>query len=333
MGLGGMIKKDTTEGCTIVVFRGTKAAPVRFTLSGQALKRIKALGIGLLVVQGLLLTHYVIQATQVRELEELRLEAAQLREQTASFSAAVEELKRRMLSIREINQRLRVMLGIEEQDSRDMVGGKGGSEIPMDAGSPLETASLSLAEPVDGTVSPFPRGEPSGGEGSLMEQLRRAIAWLDQQSRREERRLEELLEVAKTKTARWAATPSIWPVRGWVTSGFGPRISPFTSQPAMHDGLDIGAAPNTPVRAPAGGSVRWAGFDAKMGNTIVIDHGYGIETLYGHLAKIQVRTGQRVNRGDLIGLVGSTGLSTGPHLHYTVRVKGQPVNPLRYILD
>ena len=149
----------------------------------------------------------------------------------------------------------------------------------------------------------------------------------------EEQILEELIEAAKDKSARWAATPSIWPVRGWVTSGFGARISPFTGQLSMHDGLDIGAAPNTPVQSPANGYVTSAGFDAKMGNVVLIDHGYGIQTEYGHLAKILVRQGQKVKRGDAVALVGSTGHSTGPHLHYMVKLKGQTVNPHNYILD
>jgi biotin carboxyl carrier protein len=324
-------KRQASDACTIVIFRGAKAAPLRITFSGPTIKRIKVLGVGLLLVQGLLLTHYVIQSTQVWELHELRMEAAALREQTASFSAALEDLKRRMLSMKEINQRLRIMLGIDDQRPADMRGGKGGGEMPMDGGKPIQ-APLPAVEPV-GMPDPLPPGDVVADDKSLAEKVRQDIAWLERHSREEERMLEELIEAAKDKSARWAATPSIWPVRGWVTSGFGPRISPFTNQLAMHDGLDIGAAPNTPVQAPASGHVLSAGFDAKMGNMIVIDHGYGIETEYGHLAKILVRQGQRVKRGDVIALVGSTGLSTGPHLHYTVKVKGQPVNPHNYILD
>jgi murein DD-endopeptidase MepM/ murein hydrolase activator NlpD len=145
--------------------------------------------------------------------------------------------------------------------------------------------------------------------------------------------LEELSEAATARSARWAATPSIWPVKGWVTSGFGPRVSPFTGQAAMHEGLDIGTAPNSPILAPAAGRVTVTGFDAKMGNMVAIDHGYGIETQYGHLSKVLVKSGQKVKRGDLIGLVGSTGFSTGPHLHYLLKINSQPVNPQRYILN
>jgi biotin carboxyl carrier protein len=324
-------KRQAPDACTIVIFRGAKSSPLRFSFSGPTMKRLKVLGLGLVLAQGLFLTHYVIQSSQIWELRILREEAATLREQTASFSTSLEDLKRRMLSMKEVNQRLRIMLGIEDQRPADMMSGKGGSEVPMDGGQPIQGVPP-VAQPV-GVQDPPPSEAVSNGERSLTEKIQQDIAWLERHSAVEERMLEELIEAAKDKSARWAATPSIWPVRGWVTSGFGARISPFTNQLAMHDGLDIGAAPNTPVQAPASGHVTSAGFDAKMGNVVLIDHGYGIETEYGHLAKILVRQGQKVKRGDLVALVGSTGLSTGPHLHYMIKIKGQTVNPHNYILD
>lgn len=324
-------KKQAPDACTIVIFRGAKSAPLRFSFSGPTVKRMKILGIGLLLAQGLFLTHYVIQSAQIWELGILREEAAMLREQTTSFSVSLEDLKRRMLSMKEVNQRLRIMLGIQDQRPADMMSGKGGSEVPMDGGQPLQTAPP-VVQPA-GVQDP-PPGEAVPNEGkSLAEKVQQDIAWLQRHSAVEERILEELIEAAKDKSARWAATPSIWPVRGWVTSGFGARISPFTNQLAMHDGLDIGAPPNTPVQSPAHGYVTSAGFDAKMGNVVLIDHGYGIQTEYGHLSKILVRQGQKVKRGDVVALVGSTGHSTGPHLHYMVKLKGQTVNPHNYILD
>ena len=324
-------KKQAPDACTIVIFRGAKSAPLRFSFSGPTVKRMKILGLGLLLAQGLFLTHYVIQSSQVWELGILREETAMLRGQTTSFSVSLEDLKRRMMSMKEVNQRLRIMLGIQDQRPADMMSGKGGSEVPMDGGQPLQTAPPVVQ--LTGVQDPPPsEAAPNGGK-SLAEKVQQDIAWLQRHSAVEERILEELIEAAKDKSARWAATPSIWPVRGWVTSGFGARISPFTNQLAMHDGLDIGAPPNTPVQCPAHGYVTSAGFDAKMGNVVLIDHGYGIQTEYGHLAKILVRQGQRVKRGDVVALVGSTGHSTGPHLHYMVKLKGQTVNPHNYILD
>jgi len=324
-------KRQSPDAYTIVIFRGAKSAPLRYSFSGATVKRLKILGLALLLAQGVLLTHYVIQSTQVWELGVLREETALLREQTSSFSVSLEDLKRRMLTMKEINQRLRIMLGIEDQRPVDMASGKGGNEVPMDGGQPI-VGMPPVAQPVL-VQDPPPGDVVPVGEKSLTKKVEQDIAWLKRHSTAEERILDELIEAAKDKSARWAATPSIWPVRGWVTSGFGARVSPFTGLLAMHDGVDIGASPNTPVQSPASGYVTSAGFDAKMGNVVLIDHGYGIQTEYGHLAKILVRQGHRVKRGDVVALVGSTGHSTGPHLHYMVKVKGQAVNPHNYILD
>jgi murein DD-endopeptidase MepM/ murein hydrolase activator NlpD len=134
--------------------------------------------------------------------------------------------------------------------------------------------------------------------------------------------------------ARWISqTPAITPVKGIFTSGFGSRSDPLTHGHGNHQGVDIAAAPGQPVRASADGIVMRAGNLGGLGNAIFVAHGYGITTRYGHLSKIEVRPGQRVKRGDVIGRVGNTGRSTGYHLHYEVRQDGEPVNPLAYILD
>lgn len=145
-----------------------------------------------------------------------------------------------------------------------------------------------------------------------------------------------VLELYNTLSERQnllSATPSIKPARGWFTSKFGYRISPFTGRPVMHNGLDIAASPGAPVFAPADGIVSYAGYDPGYGKLVSIDHGYGVITRYGHLSRISVEVGQRVKRRDLVAAVGNTGRSTGPHLHYEVRVNNIPVDPINYVLD
>ncbi len=129
------------------------------------------------------------------------------------------------------------------------------------------------------------------------------------------------------------STPSIMPTKGWVTSYFGPRHSPYSGRMRMHEGLDIGAPTGTPVLAPADGIITFSGKKYGFGNYIQIDHGYGVETIYGHNKKCIKKLGQKVQRGDLIALLGNTGISTGPHLHYEVRVNGTAVDPLFFTLD
>lgn len=147
------------------------------------------------------------------------------------------------------------------------------------------------------------------------------------------RSFEELQAALKKIRQRLNCTPSIWPARGWVSSGFGYRRDPFTGLRQFHEGLDISNRIGTPVVAPADGVVVQVWKDWKMGLTLKISHGYGITTLYGHLHKVLVEVGQRVKRGQKIALMGNTGRSTGPHLHYEIRLNGKAVNPRHYILN
>jgi murein DD-endopeptidase MepM/ murein hydrolase activator NlpD len=135
-------------------------------------------------------------------------------------------------------------------------------------------------------------------------------------------------------TADWArlnAAPNLWPVEGHVTGSFGERIDPFNGEGAFHSGVDISTGFGTPVVAPADGTVVFADFLGGYGRAIMIDHGHGISTRFGHLANFAVIAGQRIQRGDTIGYVGLSGRSTGPHLHYEVRINDTPVNPYKYL--
>ena len=127
------------------------------------------------------------------------------------------------------------------------------------------------------------------------------------------------------------AVPSIWPVRGQITAGFGQRMDPFSGEGAFHAGVDISVPFGTRVEATADGIVLEAGPESGYGNEILIDHGYGLTTKYGHLSRIFVVVGQVLKRGQVIGAVGMTGKTTGPHLHYEVHVKDTPVNPTKYL--
>ena len=148
-----------------------------------------------------------------------------------------------------------------------------------------------------------------------------------------EQGLIDLYSALNERKSLLSATPSIKPVKGWFTSKFGYRISPFTGRPVMHNGLDIAAGPGSPIQAPADGIVSFAGYDAGYGKLVSIDHGYGVVTRFGHTSQLYVEVGQKVHRRDVIAAVGNTGRSTGPHLHYEVRVNNVPVDPQNYVLD
>jgi murein DD-endopeptidase MepM/ murein hydrolase activator NlpD len=330
---------ETNDSYTVVIFRGSTAKPLRFSFPRKFVRKILILGAIILAADLLVISHYVVRTGEVWELSAFRAEALSARQQTAAFSTAVDDLKKRLMSMKEVNQRLRVMLGIETPKTGDQLNGRGGEDTPLPEGITLTPAEkpargeseLQTSAASQGDV--VAAGQKELGQEELAMIVKESIAWLSKEAEMQERTLQELSVAAEQRSARWAATPSIWPVKGWVTSGFGPRVSPFTEKPAWHDGLDIGAAANAPVQAPAQGRVTSVGFDPKLGNVVKLDHGFGIETLYGHLAKTLVKEGQRVKRGDVVGLVGSSGLATGPHLHYMVKVNGQTFDPTKYILD
>ncbi|HUQ86055.1 MAG TPA: M23 family metallopeptidase [Vicinamibacterales bacterium] len=130
-----------------------------------------------------------------------------------------------------------------------------------------------------------------------------------------------------------AATPSIWPTHGWLSSTMGNRADPFTGEKDFHPGLDISADKGDPVYATADGKVVNASAAGNYGNLVILDHGYGLETRYGHLSAFKVKLGDSVKRGDLLGLVGATGRATSSHLHYEVRANGRILNPLQLLLN
>ena len=345
--MGQMNGTENSDAYTVVIFRGSSAKPLRFSFHRKLVSKLLIVGSIFVLANIIVIAHYVIRTGEVWELSSFRQEAMSAREQTGAFSSSIDDLKNRLTSMKEVNQRLRVMLGIEPPKTGDMTNGRGGIDAPLPDGDTFPAAEKTFkngvaAQPsssVETSQSALSgQASQSADSGNLTEQekialIKDGIDWLSREAAVQERTLQELSLAAEQKSSRWAATPSIWPVKGWVTSGFGPRVSPFTEKPAWHDGLDIGAAANAPVQVSAQGRVTAVGFDPKLGNLVKVDHGFGIETLYGHLAKALVKEGQRVKRGDVVGLVGSTGLATGPHLHYMVKANGQALDPVKYILE
>ncbi len=146
-----------------------------------------------------------------------------------------------------------------------------------------------------------------------------------------ESRLRYVRRDVERREALASATPSIWPAHGWLTGTFGGRSDPFTGEPGFHQGLDISTEKGQPVFATADGVIESASYTGDYGNLIVIKHGFGLVTRYGHLSALAVKPGRAVTRGDVIGYVGSTGRSTGVHLHYEILANGQLINPLQLL--
>ncbi len=162
--------------------------------------------------------------------------------------------------------------------------------------------------------------------------LNPTVDLLDERTLSIQDRIRDLVKAQENKVALLSSTPSIWPVKGWVTSDFGYRRSPFTSAPDFHAGLDIAAQWGTPIKAAAAGVVTLSGYKGGYGKAVIIDHGFGVTTVYGHASQLLVHEGQKVLRGMEVALVGSTGHATGPHLHYEVHVDGVAVDPMKYLI-
>lgn len=143
-----------------------------------------------------------------------------------------------------------------------------------------------------------------------------------------ENRLASVKSRVESQQALARATPSIWPLAGWLSSTYGKRKDPFDGGQDFHPGLDIAADRGTPVHATADGTVESSGYNGNYGNAVLVEHGYGISTRFGHLSRLAVHAGQKVRRGDVVGYVGSTGRATSPHLHYEILLNGRPINPL-----
>jgi murein DD-endopeptidase MepM/ murein hydrolase activator NlpD len=165
----------------------------------------------------------------------------------------------------------------------------------------------------------------------LIEKVNASLKLTNQQAAQQEASFKEISTFLDKQRSILSATPSIWPVKGWITSGFGARASPLTGEPGRHMGVDIANEVDTPIRTTADGIVTYSGWEAGYGRLVVVEHGYGYSTRYGHCARVEVKVGDEVKRGQIIGYMGSTGRSTGSHLHYEVRIHGMPVDPEKYL--
>jgi murein DD-endopeptidase MepM/ murein hydrolase activator NlpD len=191
---------------------------------------------------------------------------------------------------------------------------------------------LANLEPIDPQVQAAGIGGPTVGPHSS-DAIRVDLDGLIRRANLLASSYSEATDSLASHAQRLAATPSIMPTKGWLTSAFSSmREHPILHIMRPHEGIDVTAPMGSPIEAPAAGIVIDAGWESGYGNTVTIDHGYGLVTKYAHASKLLVKTGQRVSRGQRIALVGNTGLATGPHLHYEVHVNGRPVDPLKYVL-
>jgi len=250
------------------------------------------------------------------EIDQLQSSKSLLEVENGSYRAATGELTAQIQSLDTVINDLGARSQLDPVQARAMqklpavikTRAAGGSTVAQSA-AVAELAKTALSSPEDtfGVLRDLPQGLES--------------------------RLRYVRRDVERREALSAATPSIWPAHGWLTSTFGGRSDPFTGEPGFHQGLDISTEKGQPVFATADGTIESASYTGDYGNLIVVQHGFGLVTRYGHLSAFHVKPGQAVKRGDVIGYVGATGRATGAHLHYEITANGRLINPLQLLTE
>ena len=271
----------------------------RFGVRSSVVKGILASSLVLLLGLAGLVVDYVMTNLDRNELERLQVENLSQREELHRLAVKLEDLRQEMVVLAQNDAKVRVMAKLSAPKGDSIVGIGG----------------------------PAPQDDVNREFNEIQQRIDEVRRQID--LRRESQ--EEIQGILNDQRSLLAAKPSGWPVKGWLTSKFGMRRDPFNGRRKMHEGLDIAARTGTPVIATADGIVSSVRTEAGYGKIVVVDHGYGYRTIYGHNSRNYVKVGQRVRRGDRIAAVGNTGRSTGSHVHYEIRLNGVPVNPKKYL--
>jgi murein DD-endopeptidase MepM/ murein hydrolase activator NlpD len=299
-----------TQHYTVIVVSDHSQAVRKFRLPRLWLKRGLVIGGAAALLALLTLGHYFSLLGASGENKVLKEENAQLRSQILLVQEKVAHISATLDRVERFDAKLRTAVTQLQDPERNLAIGPIG---PTD-----DPASI---------PGPAPAGQAS------LSALPGRLGSLETEASRQERSLRELQEYFDDQKSLLASTPSIWPTHGWVTSDFGLRLDPYNGERKMHLGLDIATPHGQIVQAPSDGTVVFAGTEGGYGKVLVVDHGYGVKTRYGHLSELFVKEGEVVKRGAKLAAVGNTGRSTGPHLHYEVRVYGIPENPRKFFLE
>ena len=311
---------------SFVVLTNTGSPAKQFCASRSTLRWAAVLAAAFLGVSGFVGYDYVQLKRgslhlQKREAElssilaDQRDEVDLQRKQIGDFADEINSLKERLLALNQFEKKIRVMADVEKRPDAGNLFGVGGS----------------IPKAMD------PKAAFSEQRNSLVREMRSQVGQLNLAAVTQEKGFASLVTHLEKQQRLLASTPTIRPidpdVESWVSSKFDWRISPFTNQREFHKGFDIAVREATPIYVTAAGVVTFAGNKGLLGNAIIVDHGHGITTTYGHCSRILKHPGEKVSRWETIALVGNTGNSTGPHIHYEVAVYGVPVNPEKYFLN
>jgi murein DD-endopeptidase MepM/ murein hydrolase activator NlpD len=288
----------------IIIISGKQNRTLNYRVSIGLIVLATGVVLGILCLFIYNLAHFTTREIDRSRMVQLREENRVISQELSRIEKEIGELGDQIDSLEVYDQRLRTFASLEPIE-KNLNPGVGGSTPARDSAASMTNDLNLLDKTLDDLVS---------------------------RARIQSSSFKDLIGQLDEKAYLRSRTPSIIPVQGWFMSGFGYRLDPFTGLIKMHEGIDIAAPIGTPIVAPADGTIIAAGERPGFGITVEIDHGYGLVTFYAHLQRYKVEPGMNVRRGDIIGYIGTTGKTTGPHVHYEVRLATTPVNPINYIL-
>jgi murein DD-endopeptidase MepM/ murein hydrolase activator NlpD len=305
----GGASTTTSRLYTVIVVSDHSQAVRKFRLPKRWLARGIWIGGGVALLALGAAVHYFSLLGSASENKVLKEENAQLRSQILLVQEKVAHISAALDRVERFDAKLRTAVTQLQDPEKNLAGGPLPPPAGPGPGGPSPAAGQSsAAQPARPEAPGGVAARTEGAAGALPSEL-------------------------EDRPSLLASAPSIWPTRGWLTSEFGARIDPNSNERAMHRGVDIATPHGSPVVAPSDGTVLFVGVEGSYGKVLVIDHGYGVQTRFGHLSEVFATPGERVRRGARVAAVGNTGRSSGPHLHYEVRVDGIPENPRRYVLE
>ncbi len=287
---------------TFLIITNKKDAIKKVCASSKFLKYVGVFATVLMISMAYILFDYVKTKQQGAEFDNIKKLAEIQRDQINSLAGKVLDFEKKMEYFRLVDEKIRAAGNIGKKiKTKGQLLGVGGVQ------------------------------QEQAAEGTTLDQLNKNIDRLLQDAETQEKSFQEVLSFLKKRESILASLPSLWPVKGWVTSHFGHRQSPYGGSSEFHKGIDIATQAGKPIIAPADGIVAESVNRPDMGNYVVLNHKNGVSTSYAHMLRTTVRSGKNVTKGEVIGYVGNSGRSTGSHLHYCVNLNGVPVNPRKYL--
>lgn len=298
---------------SVIIVSDATSTNKEFSVSSKSIRNAVLAFSFIVTFFGFILFHYLTMTLDKQKMKRLEFDAREKKQKISEMASTIEVLNQRLKNMEIYKERIMVATGLTSPLALREVG-SGGPDTSMAGGdfsAPAAVAPNSLLQKSPQTRSADIRDQAMKIEDSL----KSVEKYVNQQN------------------LQLAATPAVWPTRGFISGVFGNRVHPFTGRYEFHNAVDIATQLGNKIIAPADGVVLVAETRDYYGKMIMIDHGFGYITRYGHLSGYNVREGQRVRRYDVIGYVGTTGRSNGPHLHYEVRYYEKPMNPMDFILD